>query len=124
MHQWLVLILALKASTYESCFLLLLSLRLTFAQAIIRGLKESGVFTSAVTSAKAQSKRKSSNIMGVENKDSILPNVTAGQSTLEGGHENLQATVRKILEMVDAQEEAMPPMSPPGFVELTESALS
>jgi hypothetical protein len=26
--------------------------------------------------------------------------------------------------MVDAQEEAMPPMSPPGFVELTESALS
>lgn len=48
-------------------------------------------------------------------------NLTAGQSTLEGGHEKLQATVRKILEMVDAQEEAMPPMSPPGFLELTES---
>jgi hypothetical protein len=49
--------------------------------------------------------------------ESIVPNVTAG-------HEKLQATVRKILEMVDAQEEAMAPMSPPGFVELTESALS
>lgn len=86
-------------------------------QAIIRGLKESGVFTSAVTSAKAQSSN-----MGLEDKESIQLNVTGGQSTLEGGHEKLQATVRKILEMVDAQEEAMPPMSPPGFLELTESA--
>lgn len=86
-------------------------------QAIIRGLKESGVFTSAVTSAKAESSN-----MGLENKGSIQLNVTAGQSTLEGGHGKLQATVRKILEMVDAQEEAMPPMSPPGFLELTENA--
>ena len=89
-------------------------------QAIIRGLKESGVFTNAVTSAKAQSKIKSSN-MGLEN-EAIQLNGTAGQSTLEGGHEKLQATVRKILEMVDAQEEAMPPMSPPRFLELSESA--
>jgi len=85
-------------------------------QAIIRGLKESGVFTSAVTSAKAQSKTKPSN-MGLGDKESMVANITVG-------HEKLQATVRKILEMVDAQEEAMPPMSPPGFVELTESALS
>ena len=85
-------------------------------QAIIRGLKESGVFTSAVTSAKAQSETKSSN-MGLGGKESIIPNTTAG-------HEKLQATARKILEMVDAQEEAMPPLSPPGFVELTESASS
>lgn len=92
-------------------------------QAIIRGLKESGVFTSAVTSATAKSKTKPSNI-GLENKESIRPNTTTGESILEGGHEKLQATVRKILEMVDAQEEAVPPMSPPGFVELTESALS
>jgi hypothetical protein len=91
-------------------------------QAIIRGLKESGVFTNAVTSAKAQSKTKSSN-MGLGNKDPIQPNGTAGQSTLEGSHGKLQATVRKILEMVDTQEEAaMPPMSPPGFLELTEIA--
>ena len=89
-------------------------------QAIIHGLKESGVFTNAVTSAKAQSKIKSSN-MGLEN-EAIQLNGTAGQSTLEGGHEKLQATVRKILEMVDAQEEAMPPMSPPRFLELSESA--
>ena len=89
-------------------------------QAIIRGLKESGVFTNAVTLVKAQSKIKSSN-MGLEN-EAIQLNGTAGQSTLEGGHEKLQATVRKILEMVDAQEEAMPPMSPPGFLELSESA--
>lgn len=59
--------------------------------------------------------------MGLEN-EAIQLNGTAGQSTLEGGHEKLQATVRKILEMVDAQEEAMPPMSPSGFLELSESA--
>ncbi|CAD6233688.1 unnamed protein product [Miscanthus lutarioriparius] len=94
--------------------------RIYAPMAIIRGLKESGVFTNAVTSAKAQSKIKSSN-MGLEN-EAIQLNGTAGQSTLEGGHEKLQATVRKILEMVDAQEEAMPPMSPPGFLELSESA--
>nr|ACG42913.1 KOB1 [Zea mays] len=95
--------------------------RIYAPMAIIRCLKESGVFTNAVTSAKAQSKTKSSN-MGLGNKDPIQPNGTAGQSTLEGSHGKLQATVRKILEMVDTQEEAaMPPMSPPGFLELTES---
>nr|ACN35887.1 unknown [Zea mays] len=95
--------------------------RIYAPMAIIRGLKESGVFTNAVTSAEAQSKTKSSN-MGLGNKDPIQPNGTAGQSTLEGSHGKLQATVRKILEMVDTQEEAaMPPMSPPGFLELTES---
>ena len=61
--------------------------------------------------------------MGLEN-EAIQLNRTAGQSTLEGGHEKLQATVRKILEMVDAQEEAMPPMSPPGFLELSKSAIA
>ena len=105
----------LKAPAHKSFFLLLWANALCL-QAIIRGLKESGVFTSAVTSAKAQSETKSSN-MGLGGKESIIPNTTAG-------HEKLQATARKILEMVDAQEEAMPPMSPPGFVELTESALS
>lgn len=64
--------------------------------------------------------------MGLGNKEAIQPNVTAGQSTLEGGHERLQATVRKILEMVDAQEqeqeEAMPPRSSPGLLELSERA--
>ncbi|AQK60632.1 Glycosyltransferase-like KOBITO 1 [Zea mays] len=94
-------------------------------QAIIRGLKEPDVFTNAVTSAKAQSKTKPSN-MGLGNKEAmaIQPNVTAGQSTLEGGHERLQATVRKILEMVDAQEqeEAMPPRPSPGLLELSERA--
>jgi hypothetical protein len=89
--------------------------------AFIGGLKESGVFINAITSAKAQSKTKSSN-MGLGNKDHIRLNWTAGQSKLEGGHGKVQASVRKILEMVDAQEgAAMPPMSPPGFLELTES---
>jgi hypothetical protein len=64
--------------------------------------------------------------MGLGNKEAmaIQPNVTAGQSTLEGGHERLQATVRKILEMVDAQEqeEAMPPRPSPGLLELSERA--
>ena len=52
--------------------------------------------------------------MGLEN-EAIQLNGTAGQSTLEGGHEKLQATVRKILEMVDAQEEAMPQCRPRVF---------
>ncbi|CAD6255509.1 unnamed protein product [Miscanthus lutarioriparius] len=94
--------------------------RIYAPMAIIRGLKESGVFTNAVTSAKAQSKIKSSN-MDLEN-EAIQLNGTTGPSTLEGGHEKLQATVRKILEMVDAQKEAMGPMSPLGFLELSESA--
>ena len=94
-------------------------------QAIIRGLKESGIFTAAVTSAKAHPKAKSSNI-GLENKESIHTNVTASRSTTlkEVVNDNSQATARKILEIIDVQEEAMPPMSPPGFLELMESALS
>jgi hypothetical protein len=94
-------------------------------QAIIRGLKESGIFTAAVTSAKAHPKVKSSNI-GLENKESIHTNVTAARSTTlkEGGNDNSHASARKILEMIDVQEEAMPPLSPPGFLELIESALS
>lgn len=91
-------------------------------QAIIRGLKESGIFIDAVTSAKAHPKAN----IGLENNESIHTNVTAAQSTTlkEGGNDNSQATARKILEMIDVQEEAMPPMSPPGFLELMESALS
>ncbi|KAJ1281844.1 hypothetical protein BS78_03G004900 [Paspalum vaginatum] len=96
--------------------------RIYAPMAIIRGLRESGVFTSAVTSAKAHSNTKSTNT-SLENKGPIQTNGTAALSISESGHDKLQATVRKILEMVDVQEEAMPPMSPPGFVELTESAL-
>ncbi|TVU23050.1 hypothetical protein EJB05_32780 [Eragrostis curvula] len=98
------------------------NLKLLRKGAIIRGLKESGVFTSAVTSAKASSKMKSSN-MGLEQRESIRSNVTADQSTLGGSKDELQATARKILEMVEKQEDAMPPMSPPSFVEMLESAL-
>ncbi|CAM0880553.1 unnamed protein product [Alopecurus aequalis] len=99
--------------------------RIYAPMAIIRGLKESGIFTAAVTSAKAHPKAKSSNI-GLENKESIHTNVTAARSTTlkEGGNDDSQATARKILEIIDVQEEAMPPMSPPGFLKLVESALS
>jgi len=45
---------------------------ITFVQAIIRGLKEPDVFTNAVTSAKAQSKTKPSN-MGLGNKEAMDP---------------------------------------------------
>ncbi|XP_006643956.3 glycosyltransferase-like KOBITO 1 [Oryza brachyantha] len=91
--------------------------RIYAPMAIIRGLKESGVFTTAVTSAKAQSKVKSSNT-GLQNKESIHPNTT------QGSGDHLQATVRKILEMVGAQEEAVPPMSPPSLLHPVEIALS
>ncbi|VAH74975.1 unnamed protein product [Triticum turgidum subsp. durum] len=96
--------------------------RIYAPMAIIRGLKESGIFIDAVTSAKAHPKAN----IGLENNESIHTNVTAAQSTTlkEGGNDNSQATARKILEMIDVQEEAVPPMSPPGFLELMESALS
>ena len=54
--------------------------------AIIRGLKESGVFTSAVTLAKAHSKIKSTD-MGLENREPIQTNGTAAQSMSERGHD-------------------------------------
>ena len=54
--------------------------------AIIRGLKESGVFTSAVTLAKAHSKIKSTD-MGLENREPIRTNGTAAQSMSERGHD-------------------------------------
>ncbi|KAM3348353.1 hypothetical protein ACQJBY_021940 [Aegilops geniculata] len=96
--------------------------RIYAPMAIIRGLKESGIFIDAVTSAKAHPKAN----IDLENNESIHTNVTAAQSTTlkEGGNDNAQATARKILEMIDVQEEAVPPMSPPGFLELMESALS
>ncbi|EMS49400.1 hypothetical protein TRIUR3_27967 [Triticum urartu] len=96
--------------------------RIYAPMAIIRGLKESGIFIDAVTSAKAHPKAN----IGLENNESIHTKVTASQTTTlkEGGNDNSQATARKILEMIDVQEEAMPPMSPPGFLELMESALS
>uniref|UniRef100_A0A0D9UYP4 Glycosyltransferase family 92 protein n=1 Tax=Leersia perrieri TaxID=77586 RepID=A0A0D9UYP4_9ORYZ len=48
-----------------------------------------------------------------------LPNIT------QSSGDPLKATVRKILEMVDAQEEAMPPLSPPSFLNpIVESDLS
>jgi hypothetical protein len=77
----------------------------------------SGVFTSAVTSAKGHSEMKSLE-KGLGNKDYIRLNGTTGQSTLGGRSDTLQASARKILEMVETQEEAMPPLSPPGFVKV------
>ncbi|KAK3159631.1 hypothetical protein QOZ80_1BG0049050 [Eleusine coracana subsp. coracana] len=91
--------------------------RIYAPMAIIRGLKESGVFTAAVTSAKAGHSDLKSLNAGLE---IIRSNITAGGSTLGGS----SASARKILEMVEEQEEAMPPMSPPGLVEMLESALS
>ncbi|KAG8052741.1 hypothetical protein GUJ93_ZPchr0001g30278 [Zizania palustris] len=49
--------------------------RIYAPMAIIHGLRESGIFTTAVTSAKARAKVKSSNT-DLQNKESIHPNIT------------------------------------------------
>ncbi|XP_072979097.1 glycosyltransferase-like At2g41451 [Typha angustifolia] len=97
--------------------------RIYAPMAIIRGLKESGVFSSAVTSAKSLSKEKFlSSMENLQNRTSIVPNSRPhgiqahNTSTLrKGGSGESQATARKVLEMASIHEDAVPPMSPPGL---------
>ncbi|XP_078174602.1 glycosyltransferase-like At2g41451 [Carex rostrata] len=85
--------------------------RIYAPMSIIRGLRESGVFTSAITNAKQLSKEKSvagnlSNSTITNTGDDVTkPSVKGSES---------QATRRKILEESSiVHEEAIPPVSPP-----------
>ncbi|XP_010917929.1 glycosyltransferase-like At2g41451 [Elaeis guineensis] len=87
--------------------------------AIIQGLRESGVFSSAIASAQALSKDKSLPMGDLQNKNSsTLPNLSIGASIATtrgaGGKESL-AAARKILETIVFTENAIPPTSPPGL---------
>ncbi|KAG1335042.1 Glycosyltransferase-like [Cocos nucifera] len=92
--------------------------------AIIQGLKESGVFSSAVVSAKTLTKEKFlSSVESLQNKNSsVVPSLRAevsqslsGSSLRRGSDGASQATARRILEMASVHKKAIPPMSPPGL---------
>lgn len=84
---------------------------------IIQGLRESGTFSSAIASAHSLSKESFLSSMGdLQNKtSSVLPNSILGGSTNavnRAGSKESQAT-RRILEIADIFEKAVPPISPP-----------
>ncbi|KAJ6850873.1 glycosyltransferase-like [Iris pallida] len=84
---------------------------------IIQGLRESGTFSSAIASGHSLSKESFLSSMGdLQNKtSSVLPNSILGGSTnavKRAGSKEFQAT-RRILEIADVFEKAVPPISPP-----------
>lgn len=90
--------------------------RIYTPMAIIRGLKESAVFTDAIASAKSLSKEKFlSSMEKLQNKNS---SVVAGKRSFHpnrkmGNLAESQATGRKVLEFRVIQPQAILPMSPP-----------
>ncbi|RRT58923.1 hypothetical protein B296_00032256 [Ensete ventricosum] len=95
-------------------------------KAIIHGLKESGVFSNVVGSAKSLSKEKFlSSMEKLQNKSSLVPNsMTVGTQSLRssnrkiGSHTESQVTGRKVLEIPVIQEKAVLPSSPPRLEDL------
>ncbi|XP_008793104.3 glycosyltransferase-like At2g41451 [Phoenix dactylifera] len=88
--------------------------------AIIQGLRESGVFSSAIASAQTLSKEKFlSSMEGIQNKNSsALPKLSTAASknmTRGAGGKESYAAARKILETAVFTENAIPPISPPGL---------
>ncbi|KAJ3694520.1 hypothetical protein LUZ60_010000 [Juncus effusus] len=81
--------------------------RIYAPMSIIRGLKESGVFTLAITNAKQQ--------LSKEKFLSTVENIH--NNTVKSENDESQAKGRKLLEVSSSLfEEAVPPMSPPGKV--------
>lgn len=90
-------------------------------------MKESGVFTSAVVSAKTLTKEKIlSSMESLQNKNSsVVPSLRAGvsqslsgSSSRSGRDGESQATARRILEIASVHKKAIPPTSPPGLSDL------
>lgn len=82
-------------------------------QAIVQGLRESGVFSSVISSAQ-----------GTLSKDKFLASIDSSNSSSAvasqshpsrkiGRNQESQATARKTLEMTTFHEAAVPPLSPP-----------
>ncbi|URD91055.1 hypothetical protein MUK42_27863 [Musa troglodytarum] len=90
-----------------------------FSEAIVQSLRESGVFSSAIASAQASSKQKSTSpIENLQNRSSVILDPTdsiSKRGRIGGKKIKSQATARKIMEIVGGVESAMPPMSPPGL---------
>ncbi|RWW23780.1 hypothetical protein BHE74_00014777 [Ensete ventricosum] len=103
-----------------------MEMAIVMARAIIHGLKESGVFSNVVASAKLLSKEKFlSSMEKLQNKSSLVPNsMTVGTQSLRssnrkiGSHTESQVTGRKVLEIPVIQEKAVLPSSPPRLEDL------
>ncbi|RWW28354.1 hypothetical protein GW17_00007192 [Ensete ventricosum] len=103
----------------KRCFMLDFDRAVSDLPAIIQSLRESGVFSSAIASAQASSKQKSTSpIENLQNRSSVIPDPIdsiSKRGRIGGRKIKSQATARKIMEIVGGVESAMPPMSPPGL---------
>ncbi|RZR70644.1 hypothetical protein BHM03_00000938 [Ensete ventricosum] len=103
----------------KRCFMLDFDRAVSDLPAIIQSLRESGVFSSAIASAQASSKQKSTSpIENLQNRSSVIPDPIdsiSKRGRIGGRKIKSQATARKIMEVVGGVESAMPPMSPPGL---------
>lgn len=90
----------------------------SFFQAIVQGLRESGIFSSTIVSAQPLSRAKvlASND-NTRNRTRANPSGLSVNSVEKAGSKDSQAFARKILE-VGATMEAVPPVSPPHLDEL------
>jgi len=86
-----------------------------FAQVIVQGLRESGVFTSVISSANTNLE-KDKFLSAIGSSNSTSPNDVDTASRKIGKTTESQATARKVLEVTDLaiHEAAVPPSSPPG----------
>lgn len=97
-------------------------------QSIVQGLRESGVFSSAIASAQMRSKgsllpslepktKNNSSTLISNSRGSGSQSISDSSHTRTGGRE-IQTSARKILEVADNSLKAIPPLSPPGLDEL------
>ncbi|XP_020574917.1 glycosyltransferase-like At2g41451 [Phalaenopsis equestris] len=93
--------------------------RIYAPMAIIRGLRESGIFTAAIASAHSQSKQKSSSSMvNLQNSSISEQHSLQSSITTESTFHESKATARKVLEAGSNQGGAVPPLPPPGLGDL------
>ncbi|XP_077240162.1 glycosyltransferase-like At2g41451 isoform X2 [Tasmannia lanceolata] len=101
--------------------------RIYAPMAIVRGFRESGIFSSAIASAHTLSKENF--LSSIEqnpqtSNSSEIPSARASgsESLLSKSKENSsyrsQAASRKVLEIGDATQKAIPPLSPPGMSDI------
>jgi hypothetical protein len=86
-------------------------------QAIIQGLRESGVFSSVIASAPTTLSKENFLSSIVSSNSSRAVASESLPSRKIGGRKGYQATLRKILDIESAAsyEAAVPPLSPPGM---------
>lgn len=92
-----------------------------YLQVIIQGLRNSGIFSSVISSAVQNTLAKDQFLSSVESSNSSRRIESGGLSSRKVGINSgdFQATARKILEIVDNLSDlsAIPPLSPPSLDE-------